>query len=154
MSLWVFCFPRSVKFKALKLTPVLISGGVTGLFCLIQVLVSEFGLFPFLQRTEWMTCDWRVREAAKHSPVIATNLGFVFISDESIESLLDGSLPYQFGLHWPRQVYGRLVNELAAQGARAVAFDIVFGELRPDHAPVRLPRGGVIASDEFFVREM
>lgn len=154
MSLWVFCFPRSVKFKALKLTPVLISGGVIGLFCLIQVLVSEFGLFPLLQRTEWMTYDWRVREAAKHSPAIATNLGFVAITDDSIESLLDGSLPYQFGLYWPRQVYGRLVNELAAQGARAVAFDIVFGELRPDHAPVRLPRGGVIASDEFFVGEM
>ena len=35
-------------------------------------------------------------------------------------------------------MYGRLAHELAAQGAEAVAFDVIFGELRPDHAPVQM----------------
>lgn len=143
-----------MKFKSLKLTPALICGGVIGVVCLVQILVAEFDFFPLFQRTEWMTYDWRVREAAKHSPTVATNLGFVAITDDSIAALLDGSLPYKFGLYWPRQVYGRVVNELSTQGAQAVAFDILFGELRPDHEPFELPDGKTLGSDEMFVREM
>lgn len=42
--------------------------------CLIQIVVTEFAFFSPLQRTEWMTCDCRVRQAAQHSSVIATKL--------------------------------------------------------------------------------
>jgi hypothetical protein len=42
-------------------TPVLICGGIIGMVCLIQIVVTEFGFFSPLQRTEWMTCDCRVR---------------------------------------------------------------------------------------------
>ena len=63
----------------------------------------------------------------------ATNLAFVAIQDSSIAAVQSGRLGYTYGLKWPRQVYGRLVEELSAQGAKAVAFDVQFGELRPDH---------------------
>ncbi len=58
------------------------------------------------------------------------------MSDNSIAALNDGSLGFRYGLYWPRHIYGRVLRQLSAQGARAVAFDILFGELRPDHAPV------------------
>jgi len=48
----------------------------------------------------------------------------------------NGKLGYHFGLYWPRQVYGRLIEELSAQGAKTVAFDVLFGDLRHDHPPV------------------
>lgn len=102
-----------------------------------------------------MTHDWRVRMAASRASLAATNLGFVAISDDSIQAVLDGmggQLPYQFGLYWPRQVYGRLVNELAAQGAAVVGFDILFPELRPD-PPVQTSNGPVV-SDAFFAAEI
>src|SRR5208282_2634114 len=65
-----------------------------------------------------------------------------------------GDLGYKFGLLWPRQVYGRLVEELSAQGAKAVAFDVLFGELRPDHPPVQMANGGLMESDDFFALQM
>ncbi|HEX4342736.1 MAG TPA: adenylate/guanylate cyclase domain-containing protein, partial [Verrucomicrobiae bacterium] len=51
---------------------------------------------------------------------------------------------------WPREVYGCLLQELTAQGAKAVAFDIIFGGLRPDHPLVRTEDGHLLESDEFF----
>ncbi len=102
-----------------------------------------------------MTYDMRVRQALKFTPTVATNLGFVFIDDASIAFVrTNRSLGYRYGLYWPRQVYGRLVEELAAQGARAVALDIIFGELRPDHPPVRMADGRFLDSDEFFALQM
>ena len=141
-----------MKWKSPSLVPVLICAGVTVIFCGLEWL-GERDTFTPLQRLEWMTYDWRVKLAANNSPAIATNLGFVAIKDESIEALLDGSLPYRFGLQWPRQVYARLLDELNAQGARAVGFDVIFGELRPDHPPA-LVGGAALGSDEFFAREI
>jgi class 3 adenylate cyclase/CHASE2 domain-containing sensor protein len=115
-------------------------------------LAARDVLTPF-QRVEWITYDWRVRMAVDRSPVVATNLGLVAITDESIETLLDGSFPYQFGLQWPRQVYARLVNELKAEEASAIGFDVLFAEERPDHPPVLV--GGIRqGSDEFFAQEI
>ena len=79
----------------------------------------------------------------------------MFIDDASIAFVrTNRSLGYRYGLYWPRQVYGRLVEELAAQGARAVALDIIFGELRPDHPPVQMADGSFLESDEFFALQM
>ena len=75
-----------------------------------------------------MTFDLRARAALRFHPVVATNLGFVFIDEDSIRNIWNGSLGYRFGMLWPRQVYGRLLYELSAQGARAVALDIVADE--------------------------
>ncbi len=107
----------------------------------------------FFKRLEWITYDWRVREAARHASPVATNLGFVTLDEGSIDAVLNGSLPYRFGLLWPRQVYGRLVSELSAQGANVVGLDALFSELRPDHQAVSTD-GGSISSDAFFAHAM
>lgn len=150
--LWVFCLVHAVKWKLTALVPALICAGVTASICFLEWLADRGVVTPF-QRVEWITYDWRVRMAANRSPVVATNLGLVAITDDSIETLLDDSLPYRFGLLWPRQVYARLIHELNAQGASAVGFDVLFAEERPDHAPV-LVDGSRLSSDEFFAREV
>ena len=140
-------------FKPAKLVPLFICGGAIGLVCLFQALTHYWHGFQLFQRVEWMTYDWRVREAVRHSPTNASNLGFVFISDDSISALIGGTLDYKAGLYWPRHVYGRLVQELATQGAEGVGFDILFAEQRPDHAPVLGTDGGLEESDAFFARQ-
>ena len=101
-----------------------------------------------------MTYDLRVRAAMKFPSPAATNLAFVAMEDSSIAALRHGLLGRPYGLYWPRHVYGRLVEELAAQGAEVVAFDVLFGELRPDHAPVQMADGNLLESDEFFALQM
>jgi len=120
-----------VKLKPLQSAPVLITGGVIALVGLVRLAESDS-----FERLERMTYDSRVR-AAQHFPQpAAANLGFVFMSDDSIAALNNGSLGFRYGLYWPRQIYGRLARELTAQGAKAVAFDVLFRELRKDHAQV------------------
>jgi class 3 adenylate cyclase/CHASE2 domain-containing sensor protein len=138
-----------VKLKPVKLAPALIAVCVIVLVCLVRLLQPDF-----FERLEWMTYDMRVREAAKFPAPVSTNLGFVYIDDASIVAVQNGSLGYRFGLYWPRQVYGRLVQELARQGARAVAFDIIFGERRLDHPPVQMADGRLMESDDFFAVNM
>ena len=111
----------------------------------------------FPERLERLTYDLRVR-ATQNSPApTATNLAFVAMDDASISALRHGLLGRPYGLYWPRHVYGRLVEELSAQDAKAIAFDVLFGELRPDHAPVVLADGtgtNTLESDAFFARQM
>src|SRR5262249_15207170 len=77
------------------------------------------------------------------------------ISEASIAFVkTNRSLGYNPGLYWPRHVYGRLVEELSAQGARAVALDVMFGELRPDHPLVFMANGDRIESDDFFALQL
>ena len=144
-----FVFFGSVKLKPVKRIPALIASGVILAVCVIRMLQLDF-----FERLERMTFDMRAREALKFSPPVATNLGFIAINEESIRAVRDGSVGFKFGLYWPRQVYGRLVAELAEQGARAVALDIIFGELRPDHASVEMGDGTFPESDEFFALQM
>ena len=101
-----------------------------------------------------MTFDMRAREALRFPPKVSTNLGFVFIDEESIKRVRDRSLGFHFGLYWPRQVDGRLVQELAAQGAKAVALDVLFGELRDDHPSVQMADGSLIEDDDYFALEL
>jgi class 3 adenylate cyclase/CHASE2 domain-containing sensor protein len=133
----------------MKPLPILIAVGVIGLVCVAQIL-----RLGFFERLEWMTYDWRVREAANFSPTVATNLGFVYIDDESIDAVGSGELDYQFGLYWPRYIYGLLVRELAAQGAKAVAFDVIFGGLRTDHPSFPVSDKSLLAIDKLFGRTL
>jgi class 3 adenylate cyclase/CHASE2 domain-containing sensor protein len=137
-----------VKSKPFKLVPGLIAFGVIALVCLLRLLRPEF-----FERLECMTYDIRARQALRFSPTVATNLGFVYINEESLRAVWNGSVGFHFGLYWPRQVYGRVVDELSQQGAKAVAFDVLFGELRPDHASVEVGTN-FLESDEFFAQEM
>ena len=125
-----------MKFKPVKLAPALIATGVILLVCLARVLQLDY-----FERQEQITYDWRVRTALRFPQPVATNLGFVFMDEDSIAALNNGSLGYRYGLLWPRHIYGRVLRELSAQGAKLVTFDILFGELRVDHASVGEPPG-------------
>ncbi len=122
---------------------------VIAFICGLQLLHLDFS-----ERLERITYDWRVRMALHFPAPAATNLAFVVMEDSSIAAVKSGDLGYKFGLYWPRQVYGRLVEELSAQGAQAVAFDVLFGELRNDHPPVQMADGSLIESDDFFAQQM
>ena len=156
--LWVSCYQRqelNARFtlKLKRNVPILIAGGVIALVCLLQILPRFYPQFDLFQRLEWMSYDWRVRIAAKSLPPCATNLAGVFIDDTALKAINDGSLGYRFNWPWPRSFHGRLVRELSAQGARAVAFDIIFDQVQPPDARtmVNVP-GGTVSSDEFFAR--
>ena len=122
---------------------------VLALFCGLRLWHPDIP-----ERLERMTYDWRMRAAQTYAHPAAANLAFVAMQDSSIAAIRHGLLGQPYGLYWPRHVYGRVVEELSAQGARAIAFDVLFGELRPDHAPVELADGGLVESDDFFARQM
>ena len=144
-----------MKTSPFKPMPVLITGTVLALVCLVQVVSQGRSSFPVVNRLEWITYDWRVRLAARFPAPVAPDLGFVFVDDGSVKALLRGQdFPFHFGPLWPRQVYGFLIRELAAQGAEAVGFDVLFLEARPDHPPYRLGDGSEVSSDEFLAREL
>ncbi|HEY2084399.1 MAG TPA: adenylate/guanylate cyclase domain-containing protein [Verrucomicrobiae bacterium] len=148
-----------MKLKPVKLAPALIAVGVIVLFCVLRLLNPDL-----FERIEKISYDWRVRQALRFPTDTATNLAFVYIDDASIayvktnhlahpnENLTE--LGYRFGLYWPRQVYGRLVEELSAEKAKAIGLDVIFGELRPDHPPVQMGDGKLMESDEFFGVQM
>ena len=138
-----------MNFKPLKRTPVLLAVAVLLLVCDVRLLQLDF-----FERMERMTYDLRVRAAERFPSPSATNLAFVTVEESSLVAVKSGRLGYSYGLEWPRQVYGRLVEELAAQGAQAVAFDVLFGDLRRDHPPVEMANGGLMESDDFFALQM
>jgi class 3 adenylate cyclase/CHASE2 domain-containing sensor protein len=123
-----------VKLKPVKLAPALIAVCVITLVCILRLLQPRF-----LEQPELLSYDMRVRQALKFAPPAATNLGFVYISDDTIEQISSGRLlGNPFGLYWPRQIYGRLVRELSTQKARAIGLDVIFAERRFDHPTVSL----------------
>jgi class 3 adenylate cyclase/CHASE2 domain-containing sensor protein len=138
-----------VQFKRPKRAPVILVLLVLALVCGLRLRNPDF-----FDRLERMTYDLRVRTAQKFPTPTATNLAFVSMEDSSIAAIRHGLLGRPYGLYWPRHVYGRLVEELSAQGAKAIAFDVWFGELRPDHAPVQMADGNLIESDDFFALQM
>ena len=138
-----------MKFKPFKRAPVILTVSVLVFVCGVRFLQLDF-----FERLERMTCDLRARAALRFPAPAATNLAFISIEESSITAVRSGILGYRYGLYWPRQVYGRLVEELSAQGARTVAFDVLFGELRHDHPPVQMADGSLMESDDFFALQM
>jgi class 3 adenylate cyclase/CHASE2 domain-containing sensor protein len=134
-----------VQLKPIQRTPALLAVAILLCVCAVRLLQPDF-----LERYEAVTYDLRARMALHFPTPVATNLAFVAIQDSSITAVQSGRLGYRYGLKWPRQIYGRLVEELSAQGARAVAFDVQFGELRPDHPLVRMGGTNYMESDDFF----
>ncbi len=138
-----------MQLKRPKRAPLALALGVLALVCGVRLLQPDF-----LEQLECKTYDVRVRAAQTFPAPVATNLAFVAMEDSSIAAIRHGLLGQPYGLYWPRHVYGRLVEELSAQGAQAVALDVLFGELRPDHAPVQMADGSLIESDDFFALQM
>ncbi|MEO6182350.1 MAG: adenylate/guanylate cyclase domain-containing protein [Verrucomicrobiota bacterium] len=135
-----------MKLNSFKLVPCLIAGITIGLACFFQSAFFSRH-FDFFQRLEWVTYDQRVKAAQSFPRRCSTNLAAVFL-DEVTVKVLETSWPY------PRQLHGRVVRELAAQGAKAVGFDIIFGELRPLDERIQLPDKSTVTSDDFFGAQM
>ena len=124
---------------------------------LVLLLVAAVRLcgIESLERLERISYDLRARAALHFPAPAATNLAFVSIDESSIKTVAQSdTLGFHANFPWPRQLYGRLVNELSAEGAKAVAFDILFGEFHGDDLPVALPDGTVIGSDQYFAQAM
>lgn len=139
-----------MTFKPKKYAPVIVALAVIAAVCGLRLLQLDF-----FDRLERMTYDVRARTALRFPAPAATNLAFVSIDDSSIKAVLSGKLGYSFGLLWPRQVYGRLVDELSTEGAKAVAFDVLFGELRRDQQdPVEMQNGTLMESDDYFALQL
>ncbi|PAW72975.1 MAG: hypothetical protein B9S33_22595 [Pedosphaera sp. Tous-C6FEB] len=148
-----------------KLIPYAIAIGVIAFVSFLQSLRHWGkpdgmigGVERALEELEWKTYDWRARSALTQRPPCTTNLGFVRIHNQDISNIAEGfggELDYQYGLYWPRVVYGRLVSELKAQGAKLVAFDVLFAEPRVDHPMVqRATNTPPVSSDDFFADEV
>ena len=146
-----------MKLQPLKRAPLILAVVVIALVCALRLAG-----FDFFERLERMTYDLRARAALHFPEPAATNLAFVSIGESGIAAVRNGYLDHDpsqpiglhFGLYWPREVYGRLVEELSAEGARAVAFDVFFGDLRPDHPLVEMADGSFLESDEYFALQM
>lgn len=144
-----------MRLSGSKSVPLTITVAVVALGCLLQLISDLFPSFSVVQRLEWMSYDWRTRLAYDIKPGTTDRLAFVNIGDETISLFSEGKLgpDLQFGLYWPRHVYGRVIRELKAEGAKAVALDVLFGERRRDHPAIRTS-AGVVGSDVFFQQEM
>ncbi len=123
---------------------------------IVLVCILEWTKAPTFQRLEWLTYDWRVRLAHQFDTAApcATNLGVVEMNNNTIALVNSGALGYQFGLYWPRQVYGRALAELTREGAKAVAFDVLFAERRPDQPGIQLSHGVSMESDNYFADQL
>ena len=139
-----------VKKLSPRAVPAIIAAGAIAVSCGLPIL-SAFFPTNILQSLEWDAYDWRMRRAARTPTPASTNLGAIYLDEESI-----GFLNNALRVNWPypRQVHGRIVRELARQGATAVAFDVMFTGLRPMDAPVPTLNNELEESDDFFVRQM
>jgi class 3 adenylate cyclase/CHASE2 domain-containing sensor protein len=137
-----------VKPSTRRGTPIIIASGVVLAFWILQVIRPAF-----IEKVEALTYDLRVLQAAGEGSEVATNLGFVSISDDSIAFVNRGLLERRYGLYWPRHIYARVTDELNAQGAKAIALDVLFPDLRRDHFPL-IVNGTNVDSDDFFAERM
>ena len=139
-----------MTFKPSRHAPLIVAVAVITLVCGLRLWHLEF-----FERLEHMTYDLRAKAALDFPAPVATNLAFVSIEDSSVKAVLNGDVGLRFGLLWPREVYGRLVDELSAEGAKAVGFDVLFGELRPDQiVSIEMTNGQFVGSDDYFALEL
>ncbi len=152
-QLRAFCLTLYMKLEPPRLIPSLICLGIIGAGLLLQALPHWAPGFDLFRRLEWITYDWRMKQACAHSSAEATSLGAVLIDEESL-TYINRQLGFQWP--WPRQYYGRLVKLLKGQGAQAIGFDILFSELHPPNpqASYKRPDGTLVDSDEYFAQQL
>ncbi len=119
----------SASFRVVRKKPVLIGAAVILLAWLLALLSQLWPSLTLFDRLEAISYDARVRMAVRHDSPFSSDLGLVYIGNDDLAQI-NSSYGYQWP--WPRQMYGRLLSELAAQGAKVVGFDILFCELEPD----------------------
>ena len=98
-----------------------------------QKLVRQARRLDFLRRLELMSYDLRVERAVARGEELDPSLSLVLFQNGTIDDLHRG-LTLTNRLHplYPRDIYGRVLRELRAEGATAVAFDILMSEERID----------------------
>ena len=142
-----------MKSGFLKLTPVFIAGGVLALVCLLQGLPQIFPKFDLLQRLEWITYDWRVKQALVHPAPVATNaIGSILLTEANLKWL--GTNQSSPGPRvWPlmRDLHGQVIRELSAQGANVIVWDVFFTDPHPAYADLKMEG---LTQDEFLARAM
>jgi len=136
---------------AARRVPVIIAAAVTGVVCLLQALPHFTPTFDLFQRLEWIWYDRRVRQAFDLTAPTAGNLGFVYLDDDSLKMV---NKNFDYIWPWPRQLYGRLIGELTAQGAKAIAVDILFLERQPIKGTEILIEGQAVDSDDYFAQQL
>ncbi len=151
-----------MKLKRAQLVPVLIASVAILIGCSI-LLFSRFSKRStalknpgLIEKLEYLTYDPRVRFATRFPDQhLATNLGCLFFDDNAIERVSNGEIGEDnYDWPWPRYIHGNLVKELAAQGAKAVGFDVTFQEPYRRDPIVRSESGESINSDQFFAEEI
>jgi len=140
-----------VTLKTVKPIPVLIGAITIGLAVFFHSALFNRH-FDFFQRLEWVTYDKRVKTANRFPAAFATNLAFVQIDEVTVKILAEA--PYYMSWPYPRQLHGRLVRELSAEGATAIAFDVLFSGLNFNDNPVLMPGNTTMESDDFFAMQM
>jgi class 3 adenylate cyclase/CHASE2 domain-containing sensor protein len=149
------------KFFSRPIIFVAAIGLIIGVF--IILLSDRLHILSFFRRLDWIIYDSFVKISTPATEY-ATNLAAVYIDETTLESFKDKNFthenpsnPLGYSTAWPfpRRVYGRLVRELTTQGAKAVAFDILFDQLY-GYEPV-MPvstNEPTLRSDVFFAQEI
>lgn len=132
-----------MKERFTRLLPCCIAAGVILALCLIRAT-------GFLEPIELLTFDLRAKLAQRFSFPIATNLAVVELDEPSLKALAEPELGGQ-KFPFPRSVYGRVISELKAQGAKLVGMDLFFIGLERDYIENRVEN---LSSDEYFAREL
>ena len=141
-----------MRLSFLKSPTLLIAAPV-----IFGVCVLEVARVAAIHRLELMTFDWRARLAHGFQNTTtneAAKLGLVEISENTIYAVKNGHLGFDYGLYWPRDVYAAGLRELTLEGAKVVAFDALFAELRNDQGMVSLPDGSIACPDDIFAAQL
>lgn len=143
-----------VRLSSSPWLPLWVAAGVALVVGGVRFLPVWTGVGPAtLNHLELLTYDWRVRLGFDPTAPVATNLAAVFIDDDELRAVNKA-----FGFHWPwpRQLFGRVVRELAREGAERVAIDVFFLERHADfrETRMRMADGREVPSDAFFGEQL
>jgi len=110
-----------MDFKKIGKTKLL-QGLLAGI---IGALVAFVFFFPgWLDRWEAKTWDWRVNILAKPGPH-TQKIRLILLDQNSLDWAKDEN---GLAWPWPREVYGTIIKFCKRNGARALAFDVLFTE--------------------------
>jgi adenylate cyclase len=99
-----------------KLTRGLLTGIVGGILALI---IWACGLIDTWEAKSW---DWRVALMAKPGKA-TSNISLILLDQKSLDWAKEVNA---LSWPWPREVYGAIVNYCKRNGAKAIAFDVLF----------------------------
>ncbi len=95
-----------------------------GIGLLAAILALGLWAFGALDRFEAKTWDWRVTSLAKPSPFTG-KIRLIFIDQQSLDWV---NKEMALRWPWPRTVYAPILEFCRRQGAKAVAFDMLYTE--------------------------